>query len=752
METLPAVVHFCEEMEGVSMKKRMLSIGLVLSFLLALCPLPVALAADLSGAEVTVEGVPLEYNGKAQEPEVTVTLDGKTLTRDADYTLKYENNTNAGQGTVTVKGKGVYDGTTSSQFTILPYTLKAEDFAGQEPCIKTFGEGTKAEPKIQTTVFGETVEVKYDSATYESRFVGNHKVTVSGLSVNENYQLGFDSLTMDGQILSVKTELSNGEVEVGKSLDLTTLVINGKSAPTFDMPDNEEEKLGATLSGTILTAGSQTGTIAIWVIVDGYNVNNNGEDTLDEYTGVEGYLTVTITEPKQEDPPPVDPPITQKQPQEPLVISGAKEITYGRTLQLSCSGGSTNGTVTWELADIKTNGEATISPSGLLTPVKAGTVWVTATMAGNDTYEEVTATTEITIRQAPITITVADKSALVGEETPALTDSDYTVTGLVGSDQLAVLPTLSYETTPDMTKEGQVAIQASGAAVPAGGNYDSNINYVSGKLTIGPTYPITITQVEGGTVTADVNQAAEGATVTLQVKPEKGFVLDAMKVESGSMVVETAEAGEGAFTFTMPDGGVVITPAFVPEVPQALPFTDVTEGDWFYESVAYVYTNGLMNGTSDTTFSPNGTTTRGMIVTILYRQAGSPEAAAWSPFQDVDPNQYYAAPIAWAAWNGIVNGKTATSFGPNDPITREQMAAILYRYAKDQGMDVSQRGNLAQFSDQGRISTYAREALSWANGAGLITGKGGGVLDPQGPAVRAQVAAIFQRFCESTTR
>ena len=218
--------------------------------------------------------------------------------------------------------------------------------------------------------------------------------------------------------------------------------------------------------------------------------------------------------------------------------------------------------------------------------------------------------------------------------------------------------------------------------------------------------------------------------------------------KTGSTAIRTVEAGEGKVTFTMPDGGVLVTPAFVPEVPEELPFTDVKEGDWFYDSVAYVYFNGLMNGTSDTTFTPNGTTTRGMIVTILYRLAGSPETAAWSPFQDVDPGQYYAAPIAWAAWNGIVNGKTATAFGPNDPITREQMAAILHRYAKSQGMDVSQTGNLTQFRDQGSISSYAVEALSWANGAGLITGKGEGILDPQGPAVRAQVAAIFQRFCE----
>lgn len=746
------------------MKKRMLSIGLALSFLLALCPLPVALAADLSGAEVSVGGVPLTYNGKAQEPEVTVTLNGKTLTRDADYTLKYENNTNAGQGTVTVKGKGVYDGTTSSQFAILPYTLKVADFAGQELCEKTFDKRNTAWPDIQANVNGETVKLLYGKATYSQKGAGLSTVTVTGAYLSEEYSnyildKDFTALSLDGQIHPQQTTIRNGTVEAGGTLDLWSLVdnagtIGSDGGPVLDVDIiAPSDKLGCAepMSDNILTAGSKTGVLTLSATISAAYWDS---DDVPDYTGIsKTTFTVTITEPKQEEPPPVDPPITQKQPQEPLVISGAKEITYGQTLQLSCSGGSTNGTVTWGLADIKANGEATISPSGLLTPVKAGTVWVTATMAGNDTYQDVMAdAVPITIRQASITITVADKSALVGEETPALTDSDYTITGLVGSDQLAVLPTLSYETTPDMTKEGQVTIQASGAAVPAGGNYDPNINYVSGKLTIGAVYPVTVNEAEGGTVTADVTQAPEGAVVTLTIQPTEGYVLETLKVESGSDVIETAETKEGQFTFTMPGGGVVITPAFVPEAPQALPFTDVTEGDWFYESVAYVYTNGLMNGTSDTTFSPNGTTTRGMIVTILYRQAGSPEAAAWSPFQDVDPNQYYAAPIAWAAWNGIVNGKTATSFGPNDPITREQMAAILYRYAKDQGMDVSQRGNLAQFSDQGRISAYAREALSWANGAGLITGKGGGVLDPQGPAVRAQVAAIFQRFCESTTR
>lgn len=628
--------------------------------------------------------------------------------------------------------------------TAEPYVLTAEAFVNQETYVKSYDRTAEAEPIIQATVNGETVTLEYEKAKFASRYVGSHDIVVEGLSVSGNYQLaeGFDSLTIPGRINTAKRNLRTGQVEVGQTLDLNDLVEN--RGTSFCECTIVGANLGAVLDGTLLTAADQPGVLTISVYVEPEDVG--GSEEL-EYTGL-GWetTTVTITEPSQEEPP----PITQELPQEPLVIQGEREVVYGQTLQLSCSGGSTSEPVTWQVEpDVASQGKAEISANGLLTPVQAGKVWVTAIKGGNETYDEVRQTVEVTIRQAAITIAAKNKTAVMGEEAPSLTSADYTVTGLVGEDKLATEPTLTYETIPDMTKAGEVTIKVSGAAVPAGGNYDPNINYVNGKLIIGQAYPITIAEANGGTVTADAAQAPEGAAVTLTVQPAEGFELETLKVESGSDVLQTTEAGEGKVTFVMPAGGVLITPAFVEKVPEELPFTDVTETDWFYESVAYVYFNGLMNGTSATTFSPNGTTTRGMIVTILYRLAGSPETAAWSPFQDVTSDQYYAEPIAWAAWNGIVNGKTATSFGPNDPITREQMAAILYRYASFQGMDVSRQGDLTQFSDQGKISSYAREALAWANGAGLITGKGGGILDPQGPAVRAQVAAIFQRFCES---
>lgn len=182
------------------------------------------------------------------------------------------------------------------------------------------------------------------------------------------------------------------------------------------------------------------------------------------------------------------------------------------------------------------------------------------------------------------------------------------------------------------------------------------------------------------------------------------------------------------------------------------PFTDVSESDWFFNDVKFVYQNGLMNGTSATTFSPEGTTSRGMIVTILWRMAGSPdmEDKIWGyPFADVDATAYYGTAVYWARLNGIAGGYDDATFGPNDPITREQMAAILYRYAQYKGYDVSAKADLNKFTDADEISNYALEALQWANAEGLINGKGDGVLDPKGQATRAEAAAILMRFCEN---
>ena len=180
----------------------------------------------------------------------------------------------------------------------------------------------------------------------------------------------------------------------------------------------------------------------------------------------------------------------------------------------------------------------------------------------------------------------------------------------------------------------------------------------------------------------------------------------------------------------------------------ANPFTDVSEKDWFYGDVMFVYENGLMLGTSKTLFSPYGTATRGMMATILWRMEGSPAPKGKNSFTDVEAGKWYADAITWTAENGIFAGYGKDKFGPDDPITREQLAAIFYRYADYKGYDLTVKGNPDKFKDADKITDYAKTAMQWAVGSGLVKGKSGNLLDPQGTATRAEIAAMLHRFIE----
>ena len=180
----------------------------------------------------------------------------------------------------------------------------------------------------------------------------------------------------------------------------------------------------------------------------------------------------------------------------------------------------------------------------------------------------------------------------------------------------------------------------------------------------------------------------------------------------------------------------------------ANPFTDVSEKDWFYSDVMFVYENGLMLGTSKTLFSPHGTATRGMMATVLWRMEGSPAPKGKNSFADVETGKWYADAITWTAENGIFAGYGKDKFGPDDPITREQLAVIFYRYADYKGYDLTVKGNLDKFKDADKITYYAKTAMGWAVGSGLVKGKSGNLLDPQGTATRAEIAAMLHRFIE----
>ena len=248
-----------------------------------------------------------------------------------------------------------------------------------------------------------------------------------------------------------------------------------------------------------------------------------------------------------------------------------------------------------------------------------------------------------------------------------------------------------------------------------------------------------------GSLKADTTWAADGQIVYVTATPDTGYVLSSLFVKTAKgdqlKVYEAKKAG--VYYFYMPDQYVTVSAYFAPAA-SALPFNDVAYTSWYYDAVKFVYDKGIMDGVSYYRFAPDATITRGMVVTMLWRMAGEPYEAA-AGFTDVAAGRYYTTAVAWAARNGIVEGMTSTTFAPDQAITREQLASILYRYAKWLGFS-GYGSDISGYTDAGKVSSYAYDAMSWAVRSGVVTGTSAKVLDPQGTASRAAAAQMFMNF------
>ena len=256
----------------------------------------------------------------------------------------------------------------------------------------------------------------------------------------------------------------------------------------------------------------------------------------------------------------------------------------------------------------------------------------------------------------------------------------------------------------------------------------------SGKTT----YKVTTSAVNNGGVNASPSSAEKGAAITITLSPDKGYKLDKLTVTDGSgKSVSTVKKSDTVYTFTMPASAVNVGVSYVKatETPSKTKFNDVSANDWFASAVDYVTGKGMMNGTADNTFSPKANTTRGMLMTVLARHAGEDTTGG---------SVWYEKGMNWAKANGVSDGTN-----PQVNITREQLAAMLYRYAQNKKYDVSGAKSLDGYTDAQSVSSYAVPALQWACGAGVMNGKSGSKLDPKGYATRAEVAAMLMRFCEN---
>ena len=418
---------------------------------------------------------------------------------------------------------------------------------------------------------------------------------------------------------------------------------------------------------------------------------------------------------------------------------------YGETASKPVPTSKTNGinNVTYQYK-IKGADDTTYSDT---LPINAGDYTVKATFAATDNYNEVTATADFTIAKATPAVAIsAAPSTLTGGGSVELTvsgvptegqlavtcDNDIKVTEKDGK-YTAALPNETKDYTFKADYTGTNLYNNASDTCVVSVTYKGSSHHSSSSSSSSTSNTVSASTASNGKVSLDKSTAKKGDTVTVTVTPDAGYQLDKLTItDAKGKTVDVTKKSDGKYTFTMPEGKVTVTPTFskIEDVkPSKNGFDDVASSDWFADAVKYVANKGLMNGTGDNKFSPNDTTTRGMLMTVLARYAGEDTTggATW-----------YEKGMEWAKAKGVSDGTS-----PNADITREQLVTMLYRYAGSPKAD----GKLDSFSDSASVSSYAAGAMQWAVANGIVNGSNG-KLNPQDNATRAEVAAILMRFCE----
>lgn len=663
------------------------------------------------------------YTGAEQAVNYEV-KDGDLLTAN-DYTITGTRGQNADTYTVTVTGKGNYTGTVTKTWIITPATLMAS-ISGTVS--KTYdGKTAITASTVNVTLSGvfdpDVVTAVVKSADFDGTDVGNHKVTamveLDG-AAKDNYVLAASTIEAQGTITQAYHEnvTANMEAKYGNTaeLDLTTVglptgyvlgtpVVDTNPADIFD---GSVTLSGSSLSAKLTSDATKAGkTATIKILVSSTNYA--------DYT-----ITVTVT-------------VAAKDVQ--TITASDISATYGDTgVKVNATAvGTLNYRVTSgnEVIDVDASGEVTIK--------KAGQAKIKISAAETNDYAAATKDITVTIAKRALTVKADDKTAYIGDKQPELT---YTVSGLVGNDTLTTVPTLKlvHDANVDPMKQAGTYVIGFETEPAASANYE--LSAQTGTLTVsarpsyvGPTgNAVSADRTENGKISVSPSYAAKGSTVTITVTPNKDQELKSLEVidQNGNSLPLT-DLGNGKFSFVMPEGKVTIKSEFGEANAFVNPYDDVKPGDWYYSAVEYVTVNGLMNGTGNG-FEPNLATSRAMIWTILARMSDVNTASS---------GEWYAVAQQWAIANGVSDGTM-----PNGTITREQLAAMLYRYAVSKGMVKGPAtADLSVFADANSVSSYAVEAMQWAVSAGLISGMDG-KLNPQGSATRAQVATMLMRFAE----
>jgi len=708
----------------------------------------------ITAKSVTVSGLTAdnkEYDGTTTATvSGTPVLEGKVDGDDLDFTAGTPTfaDANAGNGKqITLTGFAL-TGTDAGNYTLedpagltANITPKAITINGADLTARDYAEGNK-DVEVASVSFDGPIAALTKGTDYTATAAmaddtaGTKEATVTVTLSNGNYSLA-------------------GEAKFGSAgtVDLSLYTADGGSYGTLNTTGAATFSADPAVSGNNLTfTFADDATVGATATV---TVPVTGATNYNDYN-----ITVTLT-------------VLAKEAQSLSFSALRNSVVYGNTLSFAATHSTGDGDVTYASSDETV---ATVDASGKVTPVKAGSATITATAAETDDFAVATASYDLTVDKAALTITAKNQTITVGQDAPDLTGA-YTVSGLVNDDSVDDA-TVAYATTPDTSAEGTVAINVSGATGTGLDNYD--ITYVAGTLTIrragggggggsastpAETSTTVATQTDAqGNITATVTepQAASGQTLKLDTTvPAAADAADAptitIDVPAGAnnvtleIPVENVEPGD-VLVKVNPDGTEEIIPkteltsnglllevsgdTTVKVVKNDKHFVDVPSGYWAERSIDFVTARGLFAGTTETTFSPAAPMTRAMLATVLYRLESKPANSVDAAFDDVAEGSWCDAAIDWASANGIVAGYDDHTFGANDPITREQLAAMLWRLA----------GRPAAKAVDTGCSAYAKDAMSWAVANGILQGDGAGNYNPKANATRAEVAAMLMRF------
>lgn len=750
---------------------------------------------DLSNAALSATIAERAYDGSANATVTASSIGSSSLTAGTDYTISAEfEDANAGKGKkVTVKVT-----LTNPNYC---FGYDAHNQPIMEETFETTGTITKntshiEKPKTVEIYSGvaHTYTVDLDACLSNLQDLGFEGYQITEKDIVVSKLIDANQVVLEGH--SLKIPVNAVVTAPGTVAAKFTIAVACKNYSNVTILVRVETKDRSTVTATAtpskskLTYGEKLGTITLsgkttpklegtfaWQTPDaildvGTYTELGWKFTPDNYTYAEasGTAAITVKQARLTDPAPVTLTIYNgwagtyeaALPELPTLAKGlcfGDNAAYG-TPVVSADGYYSSG-ATLKMVGGKQGVSIPILKNETAKEGKVGTITVQYT---SQNYKPVTLAINLVAknRTAPTFILTADHDTLSGGGKVTLTLArgnlpDGAVVTVSGTDEAGNAVTLTdngdgtYSATlPNKTQTYTftAVYDESQTIAPKTGFTTVKVQQrlSGGGEPAKPSFPVKISNSGDGVAKVDKSYASAGAKVTITVTPGRNATVQRITVtDEDGQRLKLTENRDGTYSFTMPNGAANVYARFSGS---GLPFADVPSGSWYYDDVAYVYDTGLMTGLTVTAFGPNLSTTRGMIVTILWRMENEPAAKHGCPFADVRRGSYYEQAIAWASENGIVTGFDASTFAPDRAITREQLAAILFRFAAYRGMDaVTLRENLSSFQDQAAISVYAVSALNWAVSEGLMQGTGD-KLEPTGSATRAQVAAMLRRFMQ----